>query len=771
MEMTQMNTPKNILHNIIQEFRKKTYFRQVLLSYIVVSCFTFLIFSILLLTRIQIENNKTILNFGWQNIEQAVSFNNSSLHDIANYGYQMLDEAATYKLLYSDTFDMQTSIASRDVYDRIQSSNSMITSLDFINFSTGTVLTKSRRMTLEQYYDTDLLEYIDTLVPSRRPVFYQPRESYFSGNHRQAQRVLSLIFYTNRRGALVINLDYDTYASQINLSRNSDDMALFIINHNDYVMAATDDEYFMQDFSQNPLYQEVKQQQAYTGSFPWKSDEGTQTVMYRKDDMMGITYISVLSQYKTYSKSYLFGLTFRYSIVYIIVTSVLSLFASLMLYRPVRRLKYTIDSKKLLSDESTIRTKNDFELFELAFENLIEKYAALKQASKTYEQQHEQKLLHRLLEQTSSTAMPGSEDLLALDNSFEYENYMVFVVNVDIPPERALDIDVPLVKFLIENVANELLSETAVIKSVETISPRVLFLANFAEFDCERKERFREASRKMQDIFRQRGQFQIAIGFGSVTDALDTISVSYETARTALDTGMLHSRNSILFYEDMDIPSLSEQKYPFSADDEITAAIRNANTAALDTSLDSFFDAIERFSYDQIHRHLSHLDDALQRFEYLNNLNAISMDNDLIGQPQLLSEYRELFRSRCCHDIQELAEIKLHSHSKDTLIEQVQRLVTDNIYNSNLSVVLIAEEVSLSVNYLRNIYKENTGESLSTYITNCKLEIIYELLAKTDTPIQEISDKLGFATKNYFFTFFKKHTGMTPSQYRNNSKD
>lgn len=240
MEMTPMNTPKNILHNIIQEFRKKTYFRQVLLSYIVVSCFTFLIFSILLLTRIQIENNKTILNFGWQNIEQAVSFNNSSLHDIANYGYQMLDEAATYKLLYSDTFDTQTSIASRDVYDRIQSSNSMITSLDFINFSTGTVLTKSRRMTLEQYYDTDLLEYIDTLVPSRRPVFYQPRESYFSGNHRQAQRVLSLIFYTNRRGALVINLDYDTYASQINLSRNSDDMALFIINHNDYVMAATE---------------------------------------------------------------------------------------------------------------------------------------------------------------------------------------------------------------------------------------------------------------------------------------------------------------------------------------------------------------------------------------------------------------------------------------------------------------------------------------------------------------------------------------------------
>ena len=135
-----------------------------------------------------------------------------------------------------------------------------------------------------------------------------------------------------------------------------------------------------------------------------------------------------------------------------------------------------------------------------------------------------------------------------------------------------------------------------------------------------------------------------------------------------------------------------------------------------------------------------------------------------------MSEYREQFQNRCHSDIQALSEIKLHNHSKDALISQVQNLVSENIYNANLSVIMIAEQVGLSVNYLRNIYKENTGESLSTYITGCKLEIIYELLAKTDTSIQEISDRLGFATKNYFFTFFKKHTGMTPNQYRSQNK-
>lgn len=762
-----MKALKNIVHNIMREFQKKTYFRQVLLSYIVVSCFTFLIFSVLLLSKIQQDNNKTILNFGWQNIEQAMSFNDSALYDIANCAYQMLDEATTYKLLYSDTYDLPTSIASRDIYDRMQSSSSMITSLDFINFSTKTVLTKSRRMQLEEYYDSDLLAYIDTLVPSRRPIFYQPRESYFSGKHTQAQRVLSLIFYTNRRGALVINLDYDTYASQINLSRNSENMDLIIVNHNNFVMAASQEDYFMQDFSDNPLYLEIMRQPTDSGDFIWQSEGGTQTVMYHKNSLMGITYISVISPRKTYSKSYLFGLTFRYSIVYILVTSLLSLLASMALYRPVRRLKDTIHIKELLPDENAKIARNDFEFIETVFQNLIEKYTALKQVHHAFEHQKEQKLLRLLLEQSPTASQPKSEDFLTLDNSFEYENYMVFVVNAAMPAEPEAPTDISLIKFLIENVTIELMSEFAAIRSVETITSRVLFLANFAGLDTQRRERFLMAARRMQSLFCQHGQFQVAVGFGSVTDELDAISVSYETARTALDTGMLHAMDSIVFYDEMKLPPHEEQKYPFAIDTDITAAVKNANTAALDASLDRFFDAICTYECDQVHRHLSHLDDTLQRFEQINALNTLYTENDLNSQPKLLSEYKKQFRSRCHNDIQALSEIKLHSHAKDSLISQVQNLVAENIYNANLSVIMIAEQVGLSVNYLRNIYKENTGESLSNYIAGCKLEIIYELLAKTDTPIQEISDRLGFATKNYFFTFFKKHTGMTPSQYRN----
>lgn len=86
----------------------------------------------------------------------------------------------------------------------------------------------------------------------------------------------------------------------------------------------------------------------------------------------------------------------------------------------------------------------------------------------------------------------------------------------------------------------------------------------------------------------------------------------------------------------------------------------------------------------------------------------------------------------------------------------------------------LADKVDLSVNYLRNIYKESTGESLSAHISQAKLDLICEMLQTSDLSIQEISEKLQFTTHNYFFTFFKKHMGVTPKQYRlahGNNKD
>lgn len=131
-----------------------------------------------------------------------------------------------------------------------------------------------------------------------------------------------------------------------------------------------------------------------------------------------------------------------------------------------------------------------------------------------------------------------------------------------------------------------------------------------------------------------------------------------------------------------------------------------------------------------------------------------------------LVEFSAMFQDRCLNAIAAVKASLSSTDEKARLIAKVEALVDSHIYDPNLSVIYLANEVGLSVNYLRGIYKERTGISLSSYINQKKLDLICGLLTTTDLSTQDISDRMGFTTKNYFFTFFKKNMDLTPTQYR-----
>ena len=59
-----------------------------------------------------------------------------------------------------------------------------------------------------------------------------------------------------------------------------------------------------------------------------------------------------------------------------------------------------------------------------------------------------------------------------------------------------------------------------------------------------------------------------------------------------------------------------------------------------------------------------------------------------------------------------------------------------------------------------------TGLSLSEYIKFARVERAKGLLRDTDLTAQEIADRLGFSSRNYFSRIFKEVTGVIPTAYR-----
>lgn len=89
--------------------------------------------------------------------------------------------------------------------------------------------------------------------------------------------------------------------------------------------------------------------------------------------------------------------------------------------------------------------------------------------------------------------------------------------------------------------------------------------------------------------------------------------------------------------------------------------------------------------------------------------------------------------------------------------------------DKKITVTMLSELCGITPDYLSQIFKEEMGENLSTYITKRKLELSKELIMQKKKN-SEIASQLGFSSPSHFITQFKKHYNMTPGEYYNMAK-
>ena len=89
-----------------------------------------------------------------------------------------------------------------------------------------------------------------------------------------------------------------------------------------------------------------------------------------------------------------------------------------------------------------------------------------------------------------------------------------------------------------------------------------------------------------------------------------------------------------------------------------------------------------------------------------------------------------------------------------------------NNYQFNISIDDIASSVSVTPNYLSNMFKKYMGVTVKKYLNSIRIERACALLSFTEMPIKDISEQVSFKNQLQFATLFKKFKGVTPSEYR-----
>lgn len=104
------------------------------------------------------------------------------------------------------------------------------------------------------------------------------------------------------------------------------------------------------------------------------------------------------------------------------------------------------------------------------------------------------------------------------------------------------------------------------------------------------------------------------------------------------------------------------------------------------------------------------------------------------------------------------------------IIEQVKKLISENLSVGNLQRDELAALVHISPGYLGRIFKKETGMALTDYIIKKRISVAKQLLTKTSLSITSISEKVGISYSSYFTKLFKEQVGMTPQEYRQNNQ-
>ena len=99
------------------------------------------------------------------------------------------------------------------------------------------------------------------------------------------------------------------------------------------------------------------------------------------------------------------------------------------------------------------------------------------------------------------------------------------------------------------------------------------------------------------------------------------------------------------------------------------------------------------------------------------------------------------------------------------IVTKSKRYIDEHL-PEDLSVSSIAAGLYITPNYFSRLFKHVTGEGCNEYIVRKRIDLARSLLETTNIKTGKIAMAVGYRDTNYFSLAFKKHTGMSPTKYR-----
>lgn len=106
-----------------------------------------------------------------------------------------------------------------------------------------------------------------------------------------------------------------------------------------------------------------------------------------------------------------------------------------------------------------------------------------------------------------------------------------------------------------------------------------------------------------------------------------------------------------------------------------------------------------------------------------------------------------------------------HNSAASKVIEDISNYIFNHLHYK-ITLKELAAHACFAETYLSALFKKETGDSITDFIHKKRVDEAKSLLRYSEYTLSEISQYLGFSSQSHFCHIFRRHAGITPTQFR-----
>ncbi len=766
-----MNGIKRFVHQ--RKLLIKMIFSYLVVSFILIGIFSFLVVD-------KVTGNLTDDVYDSVETMNNQSFNTASVLLSSTYNYFSsiyIGNETVINGLYGGQYSVIDTYRIMKYLIDLKAVNPLIDSIYIYNFNNDTVFSSETILhKVNDFYDKDMTQIIRNTNTSKLGIFI-PRHLKSTNSGRKIDKNLISLVYSKYAtkdmvdSTFVVNLDQATLQNLVTKGVGNPSLQSMIINEQGIVISHSDQSLINHNLGEEPHIKKVIESKSDKGSLEETIQGKRYSISYIKEESLGWSFIGMAEKDSLlmkvhHLKQFIVWLT----LLFITIAALTVLFSIRMIYTPIQKLIKRIGTS--IGEFREGAQLNEYEFLTKSFQHLESKVSDLQHNISGYIPTKKKEVLSAVVK-GGYVSHAHDKQLSELGIRFDGDHFQVCLLRLDCYEQHfgRMDLmDISLFKYAAANIAEEIISAHLQISVFDDQDDAIVLLLHWSSESGINQNLIRKLIQDVQASIKAYLKFTVTAAVGSIVHAIDKIPLSWNLTYHASRYRLIYGHDALIPAEDIRASEQQEHEYPIVLEKAITDSLKMGDREKLEYAVDDFYNEIKYYPYDEIMFFLSQLSGIMIRifkgmlseddFMY----SGVSALPEKIQKQETIEQMQAEFHTVC----KQIMERRDQNSSQKNI--KAASLIVDIIHqeysNPNLSVERLADDVGLSTNYARKVFKDQTGKSITQYITEYRFEKAKQLLLETDHLAGTICDMIGMTSKNHFYAAFKKYTGKSPIHFR-----